>query len=212
MFSEHAADSCLAFLLRHGATAANVATPPVLQGRSVDGSLSPEGQDQADRSARRLSEQPLAAIYSSPLRRARETAERIALPHRLTVRIVPEIIEVDVGAWESRSWVEIAQTEADDYRAFQDDPATCGYRGGENLNQVRDRVVPAIERLLRSHLGQQIVIVGHNVVNRVFLAHTIQLPLAKARVLVQNNGGINVIRHEGGKTALLTLNSIFHLD
>ena len=87
-------------------------------------------------------------MFSSPLRRARETAERIASHHQLPVQIVPEITEVDVGAWEGRSWIDIEQSETEGYRRFVENPDKYGYRDGENLGQVRDRVVPAVNRIL----------------------------------------------------------------
>jgi broad specificity phosphatase PhoE len=151
-------------------------------------------------------------VYSSPLLRAQETAQRIALAHRLTVRTVAEITEADVGAWERRSWVEIRETETDAYEKFQRDPATHGYRQGENLAQVRDRVVPAIDAIMRSHLGERIAIIGHNVVNRVYLAEAIHLPLARARGIAQENCGINLLRFRDEQAKVITINSVFHLE
>ena len=69
--------------------------------------------------------------------RSRETAEIIAAPHGLVVQTIAEISEVDVGQWEGRSWVEIAQTEPDAYRQFQENCGQHGYAGGENLTQVQ---------------------------------------------------------------------------
>lgn len=204
--------ACIAYLLRHGATDCNSANPPILQGRASDGPLSQLGQHQAECAARCLSTQPLAAVYSSPLKRAVETAERIARPHKLAVQLVPDIIEVNVGDWEHRSWLEIRDTERDAYEAFQADPATHGYRNGENLTQVLKRVLPALEQLFQTHRGQRIAVVAHNVVNRVFLAHAIDLPLRRARGLAQDNCGINLIQFRAGTPFVLTLNSIFHLE
>lgn len=212
MISKPASDTCIAYLLRHGATDNNLADPPLLQGRGVDGPLSAEGQQQAQRAASQLADCGLTGVLSSPLCRARETAETIASPYDLPVRIVPELVEVDVGAWEGRSWVEIEQSEGECYRRFVENPDEFGYRDGENLGQVRDRVVPTVDRILSEHVGQRIAIVAHNVVNRVYLAANVQLPLARARGIPQNNCGINVLRYRGNKVKVLSINSIFHLD
>ena len=118
-------------------------------------------------------------MFSSPLQRALQTAEQIAQPHGLSVDIVPDLIEVDVGQWEGRSWVDIARDEAALHRQFVTDPGTYGYRGGENLAQVRDRVVPAVQDLLAHHAGQRIAIVAHNLVNRVYLGTLMGLSLAR---------------------------------
>ena len=212
MITTPANDTCIAYLIRHGATDNNLADPPLLQGRSVDGSLSAEGQQQAQRAAHKLADCGLTGVFSSPLRRARETAEKIAMHYDLPIQIVPEITEVDVGAWEGRSWVEIEQSETEGYRRFVENPDEHGYRDGENLGQVRERVVPALDRILSRHLGQRIAIVAHNVVNRVYLATNVRLPLARARGIPQDNCGINVLRYRGDKVKVVSINSIFHLD
>ena len=206
-----AADTCYAYLLRHGATDNNLAAPPRLQGRGIDDPLSTEGQEQARRAAAELSRHKLAGVFSSPLQRARQTAEQIAQRQGLSVQIVPSLIEVDVGLWEGRSWVDIEREDADLHRQFVVDPGTYGYRGGENLTQVRDRVVPAIDQLLKNHRGQQIAIVAHNVVNRAYLGTLMGLSLARSRELIQSNCGINVLHYRNGQAKLLSMNSIFHL-
>jgi broad specificity phosphatase PhoE len=188
-----------------------LADPPILQGRKIDGPLSEEGTRQASQAAACLATQKLAGVYSSPLRRAQETAQHIARPHGLTVQTLDAIVEAELGAWEGRSWAEIRATEPDPYHLFQDDPAHHGYRQGENLTQVAQRAVPAVEAILQTHLGAAIAIVGHNVVNRVVLAHALGMPLARARGIIQHNGGINLLRWHGGRLEAVTVNSVFHL-
>lgn len=202
---------CIMYLIRHGATANNVADPPLLQGLGSDPELSHEGCDQAARTAKFLSQQPIRAVYCSPMSRAKQTARAIAAPHGLTPELVESIIEIDVGAWEMRSWQEISQSEPEEYSRFIENPAIYGYREGENLNQVHARVKPAMERIMQSHLGEVIVVVAHNVVNRVLLADLLGLPIALARGISQDNCGINVVRHVEGAMKLKSTNSIFHL-
>ena len=91
------------------------------------------------------------------------------------------------------------------------DPATNGYAGGENLEQVRQRALPALEELMQRHLGQLILVVCHNVVNRVVLATLLDVPLANARGIDQDNCGVNVIRLRDGQLKVMTTNSAFHL-
>ena len=147
------ADSCIAFLVRHGATPNNEANPPLLQGCGADPGLSPTGEDQAESASRLLANVSLAAIYSSPLLRALQTAERIARPHGLVVKQIEALHEADVGRWESRSWLEIEQTEPEAHRQFMADGATFGYPGGENMVQLLDRIGGVMEQLMRAHLG-----------------------------------------------------------
>lgn len=204
--------ACVVYLVRHGATANNLARPPRLQGRKSDLELSAEGRRQADRTAAALQVHDIKAVYASPLRRAQETASIIACPHNIQVQTLADLTEVDVGKWEGRQWDEIARSEPDAYRKFMDDPAEHGYVGGEDLAQVRDRVLPALDRLMRTNVGSRIVVVGHNVVNRVFLTHLLGLPISKARGIRQDNCGINVIRFRDGQPMLKTMNAVFHLE
>jgi broad specificity phosphatase PhoE len=205
------ADTCVLYLVRHGATANNLANPPLLQGRGVDLELSDAGRQQASCTAKLLAGQRLAAIYSSPLLRARQTAEIIATPHDLEVQLVSAIEEVDVGQWEGRSWKEISQSEPERFRQFIADSANHGYRGGENMTQVLERTAPVLDALMRQHLGTQIAVIAHNVVNRVYVARLLGIPIARAREMAQDNCGVNVIRLRQNEAKLLTLNATFHL-
>lgn len=204
-------DTCILYLVRHGATANNMARPPRLQGRRENPGLSDEGQRQARAVAELLAERPITAVYCSPLLRARETSEIIAATHKLTPTTVDDLIEVDVGHWEGRDWGEIERSEPDAYRRFIEDPAAHPYAGGESLSALAARVLPAVDELLQRHLGQAIAVVGHNVVNRVYLATLMQLPLSRARSIAQENCGVNVIRRRAEIDSLITSNAVFHL-
>ena len=203
--------SCLMYLLRHGATANNLAKPPRLQGQGLDAPLSQEGREQAKQTASLLIARDFHAVYSSPLARARETAEIIAEPRGLPVTTVEALTEADVGRWEGRSWREIEENDRDEYRRFIEFPEQYGYSGGESLPQVQMRVVPAMRCLMEDNLGRQIVVVTHNVVNRMFWADLLGLAVREARGLSQENCGLSVVRFRGGKMKLLTMNSFFHL-
>lgn len=205
-------NTCILYLIRHGATENNLAKPPILQGNSVDLPLSPTGRQQAAFVTELLEEHEIAAVFSSSMNRARETAEIIAEPHGLKVTTFNELREVDVGTWEGRSWGEISKTEPEAYRLFMLDASQHGYAGGENLSEVRERSAAVIERLMRENLGRRIVVVAHNVVNRVFLAPLMHRPMSMASSIAQENCGVNVIRLRDDEMKLITLNAAFHLE
>ncbi len=207
-----APDACWLHLVRHGATDNNRANPPRLQGRRTDPELSDQGQRQAREAGEFLAGVALDAVYSSPLLRARQTAEAIAQRHNLPVELVDELTEVDVGDWEGLDWDEIAQRDPEAYHAFMADAAVNPYRGGENLQTVVDRAAPAFQRLLEAHLGRSIVVVAHNVVNRVCLAQLMGIPIARYRTIPQDNCGLSLIRRRNGRTNVITINGVFHLS
>ncbi len=207
-----APDTCWLYLVRHAATDNNRARPPRLQGRRTDPGLSDEGHQQAQRTGLALRDQPVGAVYSSPLLRARQTAEAIARAYGLPVQIVEDLIEVDVGQWECRDWEEIERTDREAYQLFRADAGVHPYLGGENLSTVQARVVPALKRLMCENLGRLVVAVGHNCVNRAYLAHLLKMPLAHYRSIPQDNCGLNLLRYRRDRVKLVTVNEVTHVD
>lgn len=206
------ADTCLMFLVRHGATENNLAHPPRLQGSGTDLGLSATGQSQARMVRDCLRDQPLVAIYASPLLRAVETATILAEPHGQAVQTVSALLEIDVGDWEGRSWVDIQREEPEAYQGFMTAPEIHPYAGGENITQLLARVEPALEGLANAHVGQTVAVVAHNVVNRSYVGKLLGLSMAAARGIPQHNCGINVIRYRQGVPKILSVNSIAHLE
>lgn len=198
-------------LVRHGTTDSNVRIPYILQGSGVDLSLNENGRRQAVCVGEFLKTTSVQHVYASPLKRASETASFIAKHHSLTVQPIPEIVECDVGLWEGKDWGTIEREHPEAYRLFHDDPATNPYLGGESYSDVLRRSLPIFDRLLQQHVGETIVVVAHNIVNRAYAAHLLGLELRKAKSLAQDNCCINVIQNREGQGSLVTLNSLFHL-
>ena len=199
-------------LVRHGTTDANVRVPYILQGSGIDLSLNDNGRKQAARVADFLASFPVRHVYASTLKRASETAAMIAEHHAVTVTQLAEIIECDVGLWEGKDWDTISQEHPEAYRLFHEDPATHPYLGGESYSDVLRRALPVFERLLQQHIGETIVVVAHNIVNRAFVAHLLGLEMRRAKELAQGNCCVNIIQHHAGKSSLVTMNSLFHLE
>ncbi|MCH8830223.1 MAG: histidine phosphatase family protein [Planctomycetes bacterium] len=209
--NEPSPDATHLYLIRHGATDANLQRPYVLQGQGIDHELSETGRQQAAAVAEFLATMTVQNVYSSGMKRAVETAEMIAEQHRLSVDKIDALAEVDVGVWEGRDWDSIMREFPAAYRDFMDDPGENPYLGGESYADVLRRIRPPLQQLLRDHPGQTIVVVAHNVVNRVYLSELLGIELRKAKDIRQTNTGINVIRYRRGETELLTLNAHFHL-
>ncbi|EAQ82012.1 histidine phosphatase family protein [Blastopirellula marina] len=199
------------YLIRHGATANNISRPPVLQGCGINGPLVDIGLRQAEETAAFLAKTPLAAIYSSPLLRAMQTAEKIAAGRSLTIQPTDLLKEVDVGRWEGKDWGWIEANDPTGYQLHHTSPAEHGYPEGENLTQVQARVVPQLEQILDTHVQQHVAVVAHNVVIRSMIAHLLELPLDHVGHIHHDNCGITLVRRRGGKTRLISANSIFHL-
>jgi broad specificity phosphatase PhoE len=199
------------YLVRHGATEANERVPYILQGNAIDMSLSPAGEAQARDVANFLGQFPVTQVYSSNLLRARQTAEAIASKRDIAPTVIDDLHECNVGLWEGLDWQTIRERYPDEHRRFVENTAETPYLGGESYGDVLRRVMPIIERLCDAHQGNSIAVVAHNVVNRALLAHLLGLNLARAPKIAQANGCVNLIRRQGAKSELVTLNAVFHL-
>lgn len=206
-----AAGDGLLYLIRHGATPPNLVEPPVMQGDGINEPLAEIGREQAARAAAALAGRPLRAVYASPLHRAMETAAAVAEPHGLPPQPVDDVREVKVGRWEGRNWDDVRANEPDNYAAFRENPGRHGYPGGETLQQLLDRVAPALEELMRRHTGEEIAVVAHSVVNRVYVGSLLGISLAKGYWIPQSNCAINLIRWRDGAAKLVAFNQVAHL-
>jgi broad specificity phosphatase PhoE len=200
------------YLLRHGATAANLARPPRLQGRRHNPPLAAAGIRQAEATRDFLAVRPLDHCYCSPLLRAVQTASIVSAPHGLVPKPHEGLIECDIGRWEGLDWQTIRTTEPDSYRRFMANPADFGYPGGETFADAYVRASGTLEELLETHRGQSILVVAHYVINRTYLAGLLGLSPGQARQVVLDNCGISIVVREGKTTSVSTLNAAFHLQ
>ena len=145
-------------LIRHGETAWNRATR--IQGHT-DIPLSALGLAQAERVAEALADEPLAAVYSSDLSRASQTAEAVARRQGLSVQIDVGLRERAFGRFEGLSWDEIAQNYPEDSTRWRKREPDFAVGGGESLVTFSARCLAAARRAAAAHPGQNIAVVAH---------------------------------------------------
>lgn len=199
------------YLIRHGATEANLARPARIQGRRHNPPLARLGVRQAEATRDFLAIRPIDHCYTSPLLRAVQTAAIVAAPHGLSPQPLDALTECDVGRWEGLDWQTVRYLDAEGYQRFHANPAQHGYPGGESFADVHARVGPAIEGLLQAHAGESVLVVAHHVVNRTYLAGLLGLTPDQARQVTLDNCGISVVVRDGTQTTVTTLNAAFHL-
>lgn len=205
-------DETMVYLARHGATDLNLRVPIRLQGNQIDSPLAAIGIEQATALGESLRSIKIDAVYSSVMLRARQTSEIVAAPHQLTPQSVEGLQEISVGKWEGLSWAEIQTRYPTEFQAFFENPAEVPYLGGECYIDVLARARPAFDELVAKHSGQTIVIVTHNVVNRVLVADCLGLSLDRAKFLHQSNCCFNEIRcRPGGITDVHCVNNDRHV-
>ena len=125
----------------------------------ADRPLTDLGREQARELAERLASTELDAVYSSDLERARETAAIVAQPHRLPVRELAALREVDVGSWSGLTRAEAEQRFPDGYRRWLG--GREGWEDGETYEQLGERVVGAVLTIAAHRLGERVLIVAH---------------------------------------------------
>jgi broad specificity phosphatase PhoE len=165
-------------LIRHGRTAWNVGDGQGQRFRgTIDLPLADEGAAQARATARRLSDLPLAAIYSSPLQRATHTAQIIAEPHGLAAEPLPGLNSMNYGDWAGKSNADVARRFPDLYRQWRHDPFRIQIPRGESLRDLRERAVTAVQQALARHTdGQTIALVSHQAVTKTLTCELAGLP------------------------------------
>lgn len=136
------ATSTLLLRVRHGETPT---TGMVLPGRAPGLHLSDRGRTQADAVAERLAAVPVDALYSSPLERARETAEPSAVCTGLVVNEDPGLTECDFGGWTGAALADLVGLPA--WQAVQHSPSTFRFPNGESFLEMQSRIVGALEGL-----------------------------------------------------------------
>jgi broad specificity phosphatase PhoE len=161
------------------------------QGRA-DLPLNEAGREQARALAGRLRTEPVTAVYTSPLRRALETAEIVAARLGLEPRALDALLEIDVGAWEGLTIDEVRAR----YPERFDVDWRSGWEDGETYDELVERVVPALLELGRRHDCGHVLAVTHAGPLRAAIAASMRLSYDEARPLIGPLGNCDVHRFE----------------
>jgi probable phosphomutase (TIGR03848 family) len=194
----------LVILVRHGVTAT---TGVKLPGRARGLHLSEAGQRQAAAAAARLVRIPgVAAVYASPLERARETAAPIAQARGLTVRIEEDLADLDVGQWTGISLKQASKKP--EWRIIQQHPSGFRFPGGESFTEMQTRMASAVARLVGRHEGKAVVAVSHADPIKALVAHALGTPLDLFQRVLIGPASITAIVYRAAGPMLLTVNSV----
>jgi broad specificity phosphatase PhoE len=197
------------FLIRHGET-------EWTRERRFTGArdlpLSPLGRFQSEAVGVALAERPLAAVWTSPLERARATAEAVAKPHRLELRIAPAFREMAFGHWEGLTRAELAARFPEPTRVWVTTPHLATPPGGETLAQVAERVGEGLEELRRTHEGASVALVTHAIVIRLLVLSGLGLGPERLWAVDASPAGITEIEYTDSWTVVHRMNTRSHLE
>lgn len=195
--------------VRHGETAWNVDTR--IQGQ-LDIPLNTTGEWQADRVGMALREEPIAAVYSSDLRRAWQTAEAIAAPQGLDVLPDLGLRERAFGAFEGLTFARIDAELPDQARLWRTRDPEFAPAGGESLVVFRDRVLRTVDAIARRHPGELVGIVAHGGVMDVLYRAATRQALQAPRTWQLGNATINRLLWTPDGLGLVGWGDATHLD
>lgn len=193
------------YLVRHGLTAENAGG--IIQGHN-HGQLTRLGLEQAQRLAERLKSVPFDRIYASDLRRAAETARRIARYQVAPVQYTAQLRERHAGIFQGRPVAEFEQAQAQSGLPHKDfRPA-----GGESYEELRARVAGFVTELRQAHASATVLLVAHGRWNRMLLGMALGKSIEESLAIKQVNTCVNIIEwDEQGHCSVPLLNCAEHL-
>jgi len=195
-------------LIRHGQTDSNV-TGYYMGWSNED--MNEVGYTQARHLSSRLARLPIVSVYTSPLRRAYATALILAEPHKLEPKALDDLIEIRLGEWQGLHMGEIERRWPELWRQWRIDPSGLTLPNGESLTEVTHRAIRAFNRIVGANQGRQSVIVTHDVIVKVLVAHVLGVTNAIYRKFEISNASLSVVRISNSSYQLVVLNDTSHL-
>jgi broad specificity phosphatase PhoE len=197
-------------LIRHGETEWNKQRR--IQGCRSDTRLSQKGLEEADRLATVLRKERIDAIYSSPMKRAAETAQIIAEACKLPVQVFNELREIDAGDLDGLFERELTGSYEAAWREMCGGNASTPLPGGESLQDLQKRTSWAIDRMLEKHIDGTVVVVAHLLANLVMVCQALGIDLSQIARLKQAPASITTLELTTQGNSLLLLNDTCHLQ
>ena len=194
-------------IARHGQTEWNVGE--VFRGR-IDVDLDETGVKQAGLLAEYLSGREIEAIYSSPLKRALNTAGAIARRHNLEVEVAPRLIDFNFGKWQGLPHQEVKEKYKELYAEWTRNPQQVRMPDGERLDDIRERAISVVDEVTARYEGT-IVLVAHRVVNKVLICALLGLDNSHFWDIKQDTCGITTFVYENGRFILTEHNNTSYL-
>ena len=155
-------------LARHGETVFNV--DGRWQGQS-DSPLTERGRAQARQLARALADEPIAAVYSSDLGRAVDTAKEVARLHRLTVTTDRRLREINTGAWTGKGRAELTVEFPGGLEAWATSPSSMRLPEGETIAEAQRRALAFFADRMPAYADQTVVVISHGAITQTILVH-----------------------------------------
>ncbi|MBW1973132.1 MAG: hypothetical protein DRG20_04490 [Deltaproteobacteria bacterium] len=196
------------YIVRHGNTLWN--KDKIFRGHK-DIPLDETGKEEAKKVADVMSEIKIDKIFSSPLLRAKETADIIAKPHNLDVEKENAFIDISFGEWQGISLNKVKEKWPKLYDKWLNEPDKVKFPKGDRLEDVLKRSVGKIKDLVNIYSDKNLLIVSHRVVNKVMILGCLGIDLSHFWQIGQDTCAINLILYNGNSFILSILNDTCHI-
>jgi len=177
-----------------------------LAGRTPGVHLNDKGAQQAQALADLLSEQPIQAVFSSPLDRCMETATPLAQRLGLPVMAEEGVIEVDYGEWRGQNLKELAKDPA--WKMVQHYPSSFRFPNGETLQEVQHRAVATLNQIHQTHPNQTVAIFSHGDVIRTTLAYYLGTHIDLFQRIAISTASVSVVALANQRPMVLGVNYV----
>ncbi len=190
--------------LRHGQAKNN--TERILAGRTEGIPLTDVGIEQANHTAKLLEHMNISAIYSSPIQRARHTAEIVGKHNSVDVKIDDRLIELDMGKFTGMPYDEIIGNHGNVFMKFYNGELEIAHNGVETFFDVKKRVSEMVDHVLSVHPDENVVLVTHMDPIKAMLSTIVDLSPTNLFELIIANASLNIFREKDQKFSLSGLN------
>jgi probable phosphoglycerate mutase len=190
--------------LRHGQAKNN--TERILAGRTPGVPLTEKGHDQAKKAAQFLEDMNISAIYSSPIERAKNTAEIVAEHTSVDVRIDDRLIELDMGKSTGMPYDEIFSSHGNVFMKFYRGELEIAHNGVETFADVKKRVLGIVDHVIDKHPNENVVLVTHMDPIKAMLSTVVSLSPENLFELIIANASLNIFREYNHKFSISGIN------
>ena len=190
--------------LRHGQAKNNIER--ILTGRTPGVPLTEKGIDQAEKAAKFLEHMNISAIYSSPIERARHTAEIVGKHNSIDVTIDDRLIELDMGKFTGVPYDEIFTSHGNVFMKFYNGELEIAHNGVETFSEVKKRILGIVDHVIEKHPDQNVVLVTHMDPIKAMLSTVVDLTPTNLFELIIANASLNIFREYKRKFTISGLN------
>ena len=196
-------------LVRHGETEWN--RDERFRGRA-DIKLNETGKKQAEAVAKRLRSKKISAIFTSPLKRAKDTASYISRSQEIDLSPTEALIDIDYGLWEGLAPEAVSEQFPGQYQMWLKNPYEAEMPEGETVRAVEKRANTLVKKIANKCPDLTTVLVAHKVVNKILICSLLNISPSHFWQIEQSNCGLTELNYTDGFFSLSFLNDTCHLD